>query len=139
MSLAPNAYLLTISHERTHKTNFSTTYSAIKVGFKLLVKARDAIAKALEFWDDEIIAENLGNKREVSSDGVAELLEIQHQTLQCSIGLVLEGFESLDHLCQARIRQGSNPGSINLLHMNNETHVIAKWGFVSRKSCFCFV
>ena len=55
---------------------------AVEVGLEFLVEARDVLTEGLELGDDEIVAEDLGDERQVAHDDVRELVVVEHDALE---------------------------------------------------------
>ena len=58
---------------------------AVEIGLELLVEARDVLAEGLELGYDEIVAEDLGDERQVAHDDVLELVVVEVDALERGI------------------------------------------------------
>ena len=62
-----------------------STHLAVEIGLELLVKTGDVLAESLELGYDEIVAEDLGDERQVAHDDVLELVVVEVDALERGI------------------------------------------------------
>ncbi len=94
---------------------------SVVVGLELGVEQRDLLAERLELGQDEVVAEDLGDERQVAAQHVLELVRVHGDALQRAVRLRPQLVEARHDLGQARVGVRADAGLPDLLRTGNIT------------------
>ena len=65
-----------------HFCDSFVSHLAVEIGLEFFVETGDVLAEGLELGYDEVVAEDLGDERQVAHDDVLELVVVEVDALQ---------------------------------------------------------